>query len=360
MNITKVKTSMKPAQVKSYAMDGETTLDTLSGLGITLGHQGVEAWKGIAMDADPALITSASVATPIQFLQHFIAEPVYTLTQKRKIDDILGRDIAGRAIDEEIVLRAIELTGQARQYTDKANPPMASFNQNFERRTVCRFEVGFEVGTLEEERAAAMMINAGAEKRAAVARAHAIILNKVGFYGYNDGSNRTYGLLNDPNLPNYGTVALNAGATATTWASKTFAEIQKDIKTAVAALIVRSGSNFDPQNSPFVMAVASDAFTYLATTTDFGISVADWIKKVYPSCRIEIVPEFVAATSGSSVFYLIAEELEGRKVANQYVQDVFRLLGVERKIKGFKEDSLCATAGVLVSQPIGIVRYKGI
>lgn len=358
-NITKILTSLKPSQVRAYAMDEATTEATVQALGINYTARAMKDFMAMAMDASPDLITPATTTTPIQFLQHFLPDVIRTVTQARTSDRIVGRDIAGNWADEEIVATVIEKVGQARPYGDKTDSILADWNPQFERRTIVRFEEGVEVSVLEEERSSAMRINSASEKRLAVGEAFAISLNAVAFNGYNDGANRTYGILNDPNLPAYTTVASGVGGT--TWAAKTFLEITADIKTAMSALRTRSGSNFDPYNDASCLSIASVSIDMLATVNTLGtLSVFQWIKATYPSCRIEVAPQFTAANGGANVFYLIAESIGGRKVVNQYVPDVFRMLGVERKAKGYLEAYSCATAGVLFAQPIGVVRYSGI
>ena len=353
---TKVKLSMNPSQVRGYAFDEQTTMETLETLGISASPAAIKA----AMDATPDLITGASTATPIQFLQHFLATPVRIVTQALTIDKIIGRKIAGTFADEEIVQPVIENVGQPRRYGDTSNTALADWNPNFEKRTITRWEMGMRVGILEEERSSAMRMNSGAEKRNAVARALAVTHNSVGFNGVNLGNNRTYGLLNDPNLPVYVTVATGTAA-STLWVNKTFIEITNDIKAAVSALRLRSGSNFDPMTDGFVMAIAAASIDQLATVNTQGnLSVRGWISQTYPKARIENAPQLTAANGGANVFYVIAEAIEGAPVVDQYVQDVMRLLGVQRLTKGYEEAYASATAGVLVSQPIGVVRFTGI
>jgi hypothetical protein len=359
-NKSQVRLSLSGKQMTGFAMDEQTTLDTLSALGIGISPRAMKvAMDSYAMDDGPTSITAQTVSTPIQFLQHFLADPIRVVTQARKIDEILGMDIAGNWSDEELVAMVIEQTGQTRPYGDKANPGLVSFNPNFERRTIVRFENAIEVSVLEEERASAMRLNSASEKRIASATSFAITRNIVGFSGYNDGANRTYGLLNDPNLPVYTTVASGVGGT--TWAAKTFDEMTKDIITAQNALLVRSGANYDPYKDASVLVVAHVAVGSLAKVNSLGTtSVKQWIAQTYPNCRIEVAPQFSAANGGANVFYLMAESINGRKVANQYVQDVYRMLGVQRLAKGFLEAFSCATAGVLIAQPVGVVRYSGI
>lgn len=354
MKTTKVNLSLAPSQVRAYAMDESTTMETLAALGITVTEAARrQAREVYAFDAAPDVVTSSSTTNPIQFFQHFIAEPARVITQARTGDKIVGRDFAGKWSDEEIVLPIIETVGQSREYGDTTNDGLMSWNQNFERRTIKRFGVGIEVGILEEERAAAMRINSGAEKRLAATNAFAITLNQVAFNGYNSGDNRTYGILNDPNLPTYGSIV-------GVWSGKTFSQITADIRMMMNALRVRSGSNFEPSTDAAVLALPPQAMEALGTTTDLGISVKEWLAKTFPALRVEVAPQFYAANGGDNVAYIIAESLMGRKVVNQFVQDVFRMLGVERKSKGYVESYACSTAGTLFAQPLGVVRYSGL
>ena len=360
MQVTKERSYLAPKQVRPYAMDAKTTVNTLDLLGVSYDKSALKEMQSFyAMDADIAGITTPTASTPIQFLQHWLPDVVEVVTAAREIDAIVGRTVAGRWEDEEIVQRVLERTGQARPYGDHADIPLSSWNINFEARDVVRFEEGIQVGVLEELRAGAMNVSSQSEKRAAAAESLAIELNNVGFFGYNASTNKTYGLLNDPNLPAYTTVATGAGG-YTTWSTKTYDEICTDIKTAFAALRTKSGNLFKPERDAAVLAIAVADMEYLNTQNAYGITVYDYIKKNYPNTRIESAVQLDGANGGANVFYLIADKINGGRVIDQVVQDVFRLVGTEKKSKVFLEDYSNATAGVLVKQPIGVVRYSGI
>lgn len=351
---------MKAGQVNAVALDSMEklpTLDDLKQLGVMFD---ADALKTV-MDAAPPAITTPTVANAVQFLQYFFARPIQVVTQARVIDDLIGRSVAGSWADEEIQMPIVERIGQARPYTDAANVPEASFNQNFEGRKIFRMELGASANRLEMERAAKMRIDSMALKRAAVAQALDIGRNDVGFNGYNDGSGHTYGILNDPGLPAYTTVAQNAGNTSTEWKDKTYLEIVADLRTAVQALRTRSGSNFDPTRDAFTLGVATDCRDALDTTSQYGNSVMDYIGKTWPKCRVVTVPQFNDANGGANVFYVIADNVAGEPVADQYVQAELFLVGAKPTAKGgMLEDYSNATAGAFVTVPIGIVRYTGI
>lgn len=362
-----VRLDLAPNEVRPFSFgdyNGRVSTKDLNALGIGMDAglmtEVKRTFGNVAMDAAVPLQTIPSTTNPVQFFQFWAPEAVEIITAARKIDDIVGRTIAGSFEDEEIVTTIMERTGSAQPYTDTANIPYASWNQNFETRSIIRFEEGLMVGYLEAMRASRMRVDTHREKAAAVADSLAIELNNIGFYGYADGTNNTYGLLNDLNLPAYQTVA-QGDSTQTTWSSKTFMEITSDIITAVSALVVNLQGNFDPTKDAFCMSVALSATQWLNKMNELGTkSVYTWLKETYPNIRIVAAPQLDGANGGSNVFYMHVEKINGKDTIKQYVQDVLRLVGMEKRAKVMVEDYACATAGIIVQQPLGFVRYSGI
>ena len=350
-----VKLDLKPEQVREFNMTSACDEKVLDTFGVTI----YESVYKQAMDALTPTLTTASTMTPVQFLQYIMPDPVRIVTADRAIDRILGRKIVGEWHDEEIVTPFVEGTSNTRPYGDTTTSPYANFNINFEKRTVVRMESGIEVDQLEEARGSRFKINVAEEKRKAATLGMAIEMNRIGFNGFNNGANATYGLLNDPNLPNYVAVAVGAGG-FTTWATKTFLEIVADIKTAFQALRTSSGNLINPQDVKTRLVVASAVYEELGVVSQFGNSVMDWINKTYPKCEVSSAIEFDGANGGANVFYLFAEELDGQKVIDQYVVQTFRLLGIARREKGYSEAYTNASAGVMLRIPAGLVRYTGV
>lgn len=354
-----VKFSIPADKVKAYAMDEATTETTLDALGVHYTAHAMDEFRAYAQDAAPALQTSPSNMTPVQFLQYWIPEMIKIVTASRDADEILGRDFAGSWEDEEIVQPVIEYTGKPRVYGDKTTFNLASFNINYETRTIVRFEQDVEVGKLEEARAAKQRVDAQGTKRDAAATALAINANDIAFNGYNAGNNKTYGLLNDPSLPAYTAFAQGA-ASSTTWASKTFNEIVADIKAMMSALRVRSGNNFKPERDACTLALSVAVVDQLQTVNQLGgTSVLEWLHKTFPGCRVTSAVQLDGANSSANVAYLFADEIDGKKVIAQYMQDALRLIGVEQGAKNFKEVYSNATAGTMLRIPVGLVRFSG-
>lgn len=332
----------------------------LSKIGINLKEPMVQKMiQGHGMDAIQGTITAATIATPIQFLQAWLPGFVHIITAARKIDEIVGIQTAGSWEDEEAVQGVLELTGNAQPYGDYNNVPLSSWNPSWERRTIVRFEEGLRVGKLEEARAAKMNTNSSANKREAAAVALEIARNRIGFYGFNDGDNRTYGFLNDPSLPAY---VNNPGPE---WNTATFLQITGDLRSAFSTLRSQSKDTVDPQTTPITLAVASDAVDFLSVVSDYGVSVWDWLQKSYPKTRVVSAPELNDANGGANVFYMFADAIQdnstddGRTFA-QIVPSKFNVLGVANDTKFYVEDYSNATAGILCKRPYAVVRISGI
>lgn len=332
-------------------------------LGIGLDERIVRQMKN-AMDAIQPTVTTGSIGTPVQFLQNWLPGFVFVITAARKIDELVGLMTTGAWEDEEIVQGILERTGSSQYYSDYGNVPLSSWNTNFEKRTVVRFEEGMKVGNLEAARAARMRVDDSGMKRESAALALEIIRNTIGFYGFNSGANNTYGFLNDPGLPNYLTVA-NGASGFPEWSTKTFLEICKDIRGAIVALRNQSQDTIDPESVDLTLAVATASVDWLSTTSDFGISVRDWLKQAYPRIRVVSAPQLNAANGNANVFYLYADKIDdmstdGGRVFIQPVPAKFMVMGVQQLAKAYEEDYSNATAGVMCKRPYAVVRRSGI
>lgn len=345
-------------------------------LGININPRHVAAMvDGIVMDAADAGganayasplpgLTNPSIATPIQFLQEWLPGFVHFITAARKIDSLVGLATVGAWEDEEVIQGSLEMTSAAVPYSDYGNVPLTSWNATYEGRTVVRFEQGFNVGRLEEARTARARINSAAQKRAQCGVELEIRRNDIGFYGFNDGTNRTFGFLNDPNLLPAKTVAKGASGN-TTWASKTFLEITSDIQLAMATLAMQSEGNINPEDMDVIMALPTAINTYLGTVSDYGVSVRQWLKETYPKIRVETAPQLVEAVGGENVAYFYPEEVDDgstddNKVFIQMVPTKLLTLGVEKGVKSYTEDFANATAGCMLKRPYAVVRLLGV
>lgn len=335
------------------------------GFGFRNKQVAMDMAQSYAADSVQSTVTTPSVPGLVQFLQNWLPGQVAVMTAAREIDNFIGISTIGNWEDEEIVQEVLENVGYAVPYGDYTNAPLADWNLNYVPRTLVRFELGMRVGVLEEARAARVRLNSSDAKRKSAGLALEITRNLVGFNGYNSGQNNTYGFLNDPGLSAYVTVANNGAGTSTLWANKTFLEICKDIRTAIVTLRNNSKGNIDPQKVDMTLALPTNAIDYLTVTSDFGISVWDWLRQTYPRIRVVNAIQLNTANGGAGVFYLYADNIsdlstDDGRVWVQVVPAKFMVLGVEKLAKGYEEDYANATAGAMCKRPWAVVRFTGI
>lgn len=369
-----------PREVAPVVMTGDAQIqavcqayDHLCNYGINLQASHIDAMMRQvnsmheAMGQDSALqapTTTGSIASPVQFLQAWLPGFVEIITAVRRIDDLIGITNQGDWEDEQVVQGVQEVMGTATLYTDYGNTNQSDWNLEFERRNIVRYEMGITVGSLEQARAAKVRVDAAQSKRGGAARELEILRNSVGFNGFNGGANRTYGFLNDPNLPAYVTVANGAGGTPQ-WSTKDFQEIKNDLLVGFQTLRTQSSERVDPKADMITLAVATNAVDYLEQVTDFSVSVGDWLKKAYPKCRVTSAPELNTANGGVGVFYMYAESVQdsGSDDSRTWVQVVptkFKTLGVNQQEKSYSEAYSNATSGAFLKRAYAVYRASGI
>ena len=339
----------------SVAADKEVALADLENLGIHVR----------AMDAaliGPALTTGA---IPVYSQQSWLPGVVRAVTIQRSADKLLGVSTVGNVYDERIGIRTAERTGAAEVYADDANIPLANYIGGVEERRVVRFEQGFQVGWLEGQQQGAWDMNAAAEKRRAAQESLDIARNAVAFYGFSDVANTSiYGLLNDPSLPSYRSYA-DSGSGGVVWATATFEQIWKDIGVMISALSSQSGGAFD-SNAKIVLAVPTGYNGALMRRANdaSGMDLRTYFLQSFPNARIVEVPEMKGANGGLDVAYMFLEDIAGYDDSDiggaamvQIVPARYQVIGTQNTVKGYIEDAVNATAGVLVTRPWAVVRY---
>ncbi len=376
------KRGITPWQVGvDYALDH--TLDqTLKAVGIgfssgvlsemmnayNTGRFAMDSVSRIAMDAGSIQqpITAPSISAPLQFLQNWLPGMVAIATAARRIDEIIGVDTIGTWEDVQVVQQVMEMTGSPVPYSDQGQVPLTNWNLNFVQRNVVRNELGMKVGRLEQATSSRVRVDSAEQKRQSCALQLEILRNMIGFYGYNNGANQTYGFLNDPNLLAYNTVATGSVSNSKLWANKTFLEIQADLLTAFAGLRTQTQGLVDPRRTPCTLTVPTNSVDYLNKTSDFGISVMAWLKDAYPNVRVIDAVQFDAANSGANVFNVHADIVDdgvssdNRKTWTQIVPAKLQFTGVAIEAKGYTEDYVHATAGALCKRPYAMYRVTGI
>lgn len=345
----------------AFANDG-TDEATLSALGFSVSPH---ALRAMAMDAleYPAMATTPSIGTPVQFSQYWEPDIIKTIFAKQMADELMTTVTAGSWEDAQIVQTIEELIGNAVLYSDYANPSNAQYNFNFQTRSILRFQKSVQIGALQEKRAAQMRVNARATATKGAHLALDVMRNQIAFTGYVEGTESANGVLNDPNLLPYGTLSVGA-AGDTTFASKTHIEIINDLRKGVQDLATQLNGNFNPQSDKFTIWLPVNCQLALSAVPQYTngnapFSVEAFIKTTWTNCEVKFIPQFNEAVGGENVMYIVKDDVMGSDTLKQYVPARLFMVGYERKSTSTIEVYSNATAGVFVRYPVGIVRYIG-
>jgi hypothetical protein len=366
-NPTEIVFDMACDQVRELVMDSfckehpDCTMKDIAALGVTMDEAVCQARDYLSvMDAAPNAQTTATNITPVQFAQFWLTNPIKILTRGRSLDKVIGRTVVGTWETEQIVATILERMGQPGIYGDFTKAPLADWNVNFETRDNIRFEMGVEVGKLEEARASQMRLNSYAMKRDAMAEAFAILLNNVGWYGFRSdsenfvgSSKKIYGLLNDPNV-----TADTIGRTTWEGSAVTMDTICGDIQQIVTDAVKNLKGNYDPESDAATLALPNTQYVQLGKINTYGISARDWLAKTYPRIRVISCAELVGAVSNSDVALFIVDKVMGDSTVQQMLTSSLRLVGVQPMAKGSYEVYSCSTAGALVRYPLAYGMYK--
>ena len=355
IKFTEIATELAPTQVRKFAHDEfpDADMNDYGALGLS-----------IAEDADVDSVLSKTGFTPLQYLQFPLNKPIEVLTTPVTIDKIAGRSIVADFETEEVIQPIVEGAGVPQLYGDDADVPYASAQYDYELRTVQRFELGCRLGKLEDSRLAKMGVlgfkSPFEQKRAAVARGFQLLQDEIGHRGFINGAGVTEGLLTDHNLLPWVSLAKNT-SNKYTWQEKTYEEIVADIIGIFSALNAQTETHFDGMNGDKCKLVANPAAkNALTKTNSLGKTVLEWLNANYEGCEIISDPRFTNALgNGVDAIYLIADELDGQEVLKQFIPTLMRMIGIKKDIKFVAEDYAFATAGVMVKQPLGVVRYIG-
>ena len=332
----------------NIAQDKDFALNNLKALGV-----------GIAA-MDSALIGPAATTgfVPAHMLQTWLAGTIRAITTPVDIDYVAGITTVGNWHDDEIGVRTEEDFGLAELYGDTANIPLANSNPGFELRDVVRFEQGFQVGELEMRRMGAAGFQQEQSKRRAATKSLDVARNLVGWNGI--ANTRTYGLLNDPNLP--AVTALGAG---TAWLAATFDQLVAHFTKLRNSLETQMGQSLRDDANFLLLLPAGYRGVMNKYNTAGNLSFGQWLAENYPNVRTEYINSLKAAIGGVDVAYLIAEnvaELDESDTDSatliQAVPSRYEVVGSEKRAKGYIETASNALAGIIVLRPWAIARAE--
>lgn len=314
--------------------------------------------RNVFSDAMPTF-TAQNIGMPAGILTALNPQAVENILALRTGDLALGkREKLLDWADEKYFTPMIERTGQTTPYSDFGMPLVSGLNANFNETGHYRFTAKYQHGNLEAAQYQKGRINYQAFLLSAVTEALAVELNNVAFNGYIKNSSNAYicyGLLNNPELPNY-EQALK------TFEAMTWQEIMNFFTKAVTTLTQKTGNNINSESKIRVVISASAFNSLKSKWTDLGISAYEKLQGLYPNMYFVSAIELDNAEQNNNVIYFIGESNAGGIAdSTKLGYSELALAGnVVQTDNGYSQAISAGTCGALVFKPSFIVRYQGI
>lgn len=314
--------------------------------------------RNVFSDAMPTF-TAQNIGMPAGILTALNPQAVENILALRTGDLALGkREKLLDWADEKYFTPMIERTGQTTPYSDFGMPLVSGLNANFNETGHYRFTAKYQHGNLEAAQYQKGRINYQAFLLSAVTEALAVELNNVAFNGYIKNSSLSYicyGLLNNPELPNY-------EAAQNTFEAMTWQDVMNFFTKAVTKLTQKTGNNINGESKIRVVISASAFNSLKSKWTDLGISAYEKLQGLYPNMYFISAIELDKAETNQNVIYFIGESNAGGIAdSTKLGYSELALAGnVVQTDNGYSQAISAGTCGALVFKPSFIVRYQGI
>ena len=314
--------------------------------------------RNVFSDAMPTF-TAQNIGMPAGILTALNPQAVENILALRTGDLALGkREKLLDWADEKYFTPMIERTGQTTPYSDFGMPLVSGLNANFNETGHYRFTAKYQHGNLEAAQYQKGRINYQAFLLSAVTEALAVELNNVAFNGYIKNSSLSYvcyGLLNNPELPDYEQAQKNFDTMA-------WQDVMNFFTKAVTKLTQQTGNNINGESRIRVVISASAFNSLKSKWTELGISAYEKLQQLYPNMYFVSAIELDKVENNEKAIYFIGESNAGGIAdSTKLGYSELALAGnVVQTDNGYSQAISAGTCGALVFKPSFIVRYKGI
>jgi hypothetical protein len=336
-------------------------LSTLAGIhfmGVNADLQLADAARSIAIaqDAQPALITTSNAGIPA-FLSTFIdPKLIEVLVAPMKAAEIVGEEIKkGDWTTDTAMFPVVESTGEVSSYGDYSNNGVAGANTNFPQRQSYHYQVMTQWGEKELAKAALARIDWANRVNIASVLTLGKYQNKTYFFGVS--GLQLYGLLNEPNLIAPIAPTVETGGLVT-WAQKDALGVVADIRALFAQLQSQANGLVDLDTKMTLAMSPTSEAVGMTQTVQFGLNVADFVKKNWPNMTVKTAPEY--ATASGQLLQLIADEIEGQRTVSCAFTEKLRAHPITIESSSFKQKKSQGTFGTILFRPAFVAQMLGV
>lgn len=320
-----------------------------------LGYLERDSMGGIAMDAQPALVTISNAGIPAFLTNYMDPEMIRVLVTPNKAAEIYGETKKGDWTTKSTQFPIVESTGEVSSYGDYNNNGSVGANINWEPRQSYHFQTITQWGEQELEMYGLGKIDHAANLNIASAMAIEKFRNKTYFFGVAGLTN--YGWLNDPALFTPIAPAATGTASGTLWSTKDGAAIYGDIQALYAKLVAQTKGLID-RMTPMTLALSPDMEVNFTKTNQYNVNVTDQLKKNFPNLTVKTAVEF--ATTGGQLVQLIVDKIENQDTGYCSFTEKMRAHPVIAGLSSWMQKKSSGTWGAIIRMPMNIAQLLGV
>lgn len=314
----------------------------------------------LALDAQPALVSTASGGIPAMLTSYVDPEVIRILQAPNEGANIVGERKNGNWTDRTAFFPVVENTGEVSAYGDRNTNGRSNANATWPQRQSFHFQTVITYGDMEVDMAGEAKLNWIAEQQ----QAAALTLDKFMDYVYHFGVSglQNYGLLNDPSLPAALTpVTKSEAGLGTSWGSTgAYAspnEIFNDFQIMFNGLVTQTAGRVKAKDK-LTFACSPSREAALLSTNSFGLSAMKMIKDAFPNLEVKSSARYTV--SGVEHVQLISDKFDGKDTAYCAFTEKMRDHAPVRELSSFQQKKTAGSWGAIWRYPVAVVQMTGV
>lgn len=292
---------------------------------------------------DTAMLTTPNAGVLALFTQFIDPEVTRILFSPNSLTEALQEVQKGDWTTSTMTFPVVEHGGKPVSYGDWNDNGTSTSNVNYHNRQSYNYQEFVRVGEKEAAIYGEAKLNWAAELEMAVTES----LNKLQheIYAFGVSGLQNYGVLNDPNL-------LPAIPVATAWDFSAPLAIVADIQRAFKQM-AKQANGLVKRTDDLILLMSPEQEALITSANDFGLNVADYLKKSFPNLTIYSVPEY--STASGQVVQLILRKYQGSDTIQLAYAEKMRVHAMLPKASGWVQKRSQTTYGAIIRRPMFIV-----
>ena len=310
--------------------------------------------------ADAAMSTQPNIGAPAVLYTYVDPRIIDVLFGVTNASEFFAKTKIGDFKDDYATFVVEEIEGQVSPYNDFADGVASDVNYNFPVRQNFRYQTTLKWGDLESEKLSAAKVNIVARKQMAAAQIIARAENTFPLYGVSGVE--TYGMLNDPNIPE--TITPISVNSKSTWADKSAADpngtanlVFNDVNKLWQNLTANNGGHLSV-NSPIVLGISNKMIGYLTQPNQYGKTAKVMLEENYPNIKIVQLPEL--STDAGEMLYMTVTDLYGEETGLCAFSRAYQLGRLVPELSSFRQKASAGTFGCVIRRPSLVATMTGI